>query len=366
MDRRVWRHYDLLLALATLLLVLFGLAMIYSATYERSGPGVDPLVYRQAMYAAAGLVVFLALSAIDYRILIHLSWPLYAGGCFLLLVVLALGRVTHGSQRWIQVGLIEFQPSELVKLCVIFALGKYLASNVDHLKSPKVVLGSILIPGIPFVLVQLQPDFGTATVYVATWLAMLLVAGVPRRYFAAFFGTAVTAAPAVWFAMPPYQKLRISTFLNPQSDPLGAGYNVIQAQISVGSGEFWGRGFLSGSQSQLHFLSVQYADFIFSVLAEEFGFVGATVLVLLFTLIFIRGFRAANRSQDRFGFLVTSGIVAMIAYEVIVNVGMNVGLLPVTGVPLPMISYGGTSLVTFMGALGILESVTMRHRKFGF
>jgi rod shape determining protein RodA len=166
--------------------------------------------------------------------------------------------------------------------------------------------------------------------------------------------------------MPDYQRQRIITFLDPQADPLGSGYNVIQALISVGAGEFSGRGFLSGSQSQLHFLRVQYADFIFSVLAEELGFVGTTALLVLFALVLYCGFRSAARSRDSFGRLIACGIVATVAYQVIVNVGMNLGLLPVTGIPLPMISYGGTSLVTFMGSLGILESIVMRHRKFGF
>jgi rod shape determining protein RodA len=166
--------------------------------------------------------------------------------------------------------------------------------------------------------------------------------------------------------MQDYQRSRIQVFLNPQSDPLNAGYNAIQALISVGAGQFFGRGYLSGSQSQLHFLSVQYADFIFSVLAEELGFVGGTAMLLLFTVLVLRGLRAAHASREMFGRLVCCGIVSIIAYQLFVNVGMNEGLLPITGVPLPMVSYGGSSLVTFMGSLGILESVAMRHRKFGF
>ncbi len=200
----------------------------------------------------------------------------------------------------------------------------------------------------------------------AIWLGLLFAAGAPLRYFAGLVGLAAVAAPAVWLVMQDYQRQRILTFLNPWSAPTTSGYNVIQALISVGAGGLTGRGYLSGSQSQLHFLRVQYADFIFSVLAEELGFVGAVALLVLFAIVFLRGFRAAMRSRETFGCLICCGIVTMIAYQVVVNVGMNEGLLPVTGVPLPMISYGGSSLMTFMGSLGILESVVMRHRKFEF
>jgi rod shape determining protein RodA len=366
METRIWRHFDPLLFLAMILLFGYGLAMIYSATYERTGASIDPLVYRQAIYGIVGLVLFLVLSGLDYHVLNNLAWPLYLGAVCMLALVLVAGRVLHGSQRWIQLGPMQFQPSEFAKICVILALSKYLASQSDNIKSVRVALISVLIPALPLALVELQPDFGTATVFGAIWLGMLFAAGAPMRFFAGIGTLAAAAAPAAWLTMHSYQRQRILTFLNPQSDPLNTGYNAIQALISVGAGEFYGRGYLSGSQSQLHFLRVQYADFIFSVLAEELGFVGAVTLLALFAVIFVRGFRAATRSREKFGTLVCCGIVTTIAYQVVVNVGMNVGLLPVTGVPLPMISYGGSSLMTFMGALGILESVVMRHRKFEF
>lgn len=366
MEIRIWRYFDPLLLLAMVLLVAYGLAMIYSATYERTGIGIDPLVFRAAIYAGIGLAVFATLSAVDYHVLRNLAWIFYLGGIGLLVFVLVEGRILHGAQRWIQAGPWQFQPSEMAKICVIIALSRYFSQYRDRLKSFRVVIGSTLIPIIPLVLVMLQPDFGTATVYVAIWFAVAFAAGVPARYFLLLFGSAVVAAPAAWVMMQDYQRSRIQVFLNPQSDPLNAGYNAIQALISVGAGQFFGRGYLSGSQSQLHFLSVQYADFIFSVLAEELGFVGGTAMLLLFTVLVLRGLRAAHASREMFGRLVCCGIVSIIAYQLFVNVGMNEGLLPITGVPLPMMSYGGSSLVTFMGSLGILESVAMRHRKFGF
>jgi len=366
MEARLWRHFDPLLLVAMVLLVVYGLAMIHSATYETTSARIDPLVYHQASYGVVGLCFFLVLSGLDYHVLSNLTWPLYLGAIGMLGLVLVAGRILHGSQRWIDVGPMQFQPSEFAKLCVILALAKFLSIQSENIRSPRVVLASVLIPAIPLVLVELQPDFGTATVYAAIWLGMLFAAGVPLRYFAGLFGMAAAAAPSAWLVMHDYQRQRILTFLNPQSDPLASGYNSIQALISVGAGELTGRGYLSGSQSQLHFLRVQYADFIFSVLAEELGFVGAVALLALFAIVFLRGFRAATRSRELFGRLACCGIVTMLAYQVLVNVGMNVGLLPVTGVPLPMISYGGSSLMTFMGALGILESVVMRHRKFEF
>lgn len=347
-------------------LVGYGLAMIYSATFGTGGSGIDPLVYHQAVYAVVGLALFLVLSGLDYHLLGNLTWPMYLGGNLMLIFVLVAGRVLHGSQRWIQVGPWQFQPSEIMKLLVILALSRFLGQHADSVRSPRTIALSALIPIVPTVLVLLQPDFGTATVYLAIWLALLFVAGAPLYYFAGLLGLAVAGAPLAWLLMHDYQRERIITFLNPQADPLKSGYNVIQALISVGAGEFFGRGFLSGSQSQLHFLRVQYADFIFSVLAEELGFVGVTALLLLFGVVFYRGLRSASRSRDILGRLIACGVISTVAYQFVVNVGMNVGLLPVTGVPLPMISYGGTSLVTFMGSLGILESIVMRHRKFGF
>jgi len=366
METRVWRHFDPFLLLATVFLVVFGLAMIHSATYETSGTGIDPLVYHQAGYAVAGFLLFIVLSGLDYHVLSNFVWPLYGACCFMLVLVLAAGRILHGSQRWIQFGPVQFEPSQAATLCVVLALAKYFSNPIENPKSPRFVIGSLLIPAIPMVLVLMQPDFGTATIYAAIWLGALFAAGVPLMYFGALFGILAASAPAAWLVMHAYQRQRILIFLNPQSDPLNTGYNAIQALISIGSGGLLGRGYLSGSQSQLHFLRVQYADFIFSVLAEELGFVGAVALLALFLVIFWRGLRAARLSRESFGRLVACGIVSCFFYQVVVNVGMNVGLLPVTGIPLPMISYGGSSLVTFMAALGILESIVMRHRKLEF
>ncbi|HEX5418307.1 MAG TPA: rod shape-determining protein RodA [Chloroflexota bacterium] len=366
MDTRVWRYFDPLLFLVMVLLIAYGVAMIYSATFQRVGPSVDPLVYHQATYAALGLVLFLTLSGLDYHIFSSFAWTLYGFCCVALVVVLVIGRVLHGSQRWIEVGPWQFQPSELAKLCVILALSRFLSQNTENIHRPRVLALSLVIPAIPTALVLLQPDVGTATVYIVTWLSLLFLAGAPLRLFAGLFGAAAAAAPLAWSVMLPYQRDRIMVFVDPQSDPTNAGYNVIQALMAVGAGEFSGRGYLSGSQSQLHFLRVQYADFIFSVLAEELGFVGAFVLLVLFGILVFRGLRAARLSREAFGRLLACGIVVLLVYQVVVNIGMNVGLLPVTGIPLPMISYGGSSLLTIMGSLGILESIVMRHRKFGF
>ena len=366
METRVWRYFDPLLLIIMLLLVLYGVAMVYSATYQRSGIGIDPLVYRDVIYVGIGLILFVALTGVDYHVLGNIAWLLYGACCVLLAAVLVIGRITHGAQRWIQAGPFQFQPSEVAKICVVLLLAKFLTQHVESIRTPKIILISLIIPTIPAVLVVLQPDVGTATVFLAIWLAVGFAAGIPLSFFAVMVGAAAAAAPVAWAFMQQYQRQRIITFLNPQSDPLDAGYNAIQALISVGAGQFFGRGYLSGSQSQLHFLRVQYADFIFSVLAEELGFVGGSALLVLFAVLMLRGIRAAYLSREGFGRLIACGIVGAITYQVVVNVGMNEGLMPVTGLPLPMVSYGGTSLVTFMGSLGILESIVMRHRKFGF
>jgi rod shape determining protein RodA len=365
-ETRIWRYFDPILFLSMIFLVVYGIAMVYSATYERTGVGIDPLVYRHVMYVGIGLTLFVAFTGVDYHVLGNIVWLAYVGCCSLLVTVLVIGRITHGAQRWIPLGTWQFQPSEIAKVCVILALAKFLAQNVDQLRSVRVILVSMLIPAIPAVLIVLQPDVGTATVFLAIWLVVAFAAGIPLVVFGSIFGATAAVAPVAWLVMQQYQRQRIITFLNPQSDPLDAGYNAIQALISVGAGQLLGRGYLSGSQSQLHFLRVQYADFIFSVLAEELGFVGATAMLILFGLVLARGLRSAYISREAFGRLIACGIVGTLVYQVVVNVGMNEGLMPVTGVPLPMVSYGGTSLVTFMGSLGILESIVMRHRKFGF
>jgi rod shape determining protein RodA len=341
--------------------------MIYSATFETEpGASIDPRVLRHIVYASIGAVAMVLLIGLDYRALANVASVLWLTAVAGLAIVLMLGRLAHGAQRWIDLGFFQLQPSEPAKLFVIIALARYFSTRrerIHHFRTVAVSLGIVLVP---FFLTLAEPDLGTASVFLAIWLGMAFAAGIRWRHFAIIGGLGLATLPIAWNLVPGYMRARVLIFLNPESDALDQGYNIIQAAISVGSGGWFGRGFLSGTQSQLHFLRVQYADFIFAVLAEELGFVGAMALFTLFAILIFRGLRAAYVASEPFGRLLPVGVISMLMFQLFVNVGMNVSLLPVAGIPLPFISFGGSSLITFMAAIGIVESVTMRHRRFEF
>jgi rod shape determining protein RodA len=309
-------------------------------------------------------VLMVTFMTLDYHILGNVAVPTYLVVVGLLVVVAVLGRVTHGAARWIQLGFFDLQPSELGKLIVAIALARYVADHQEEMHRPTVILRSLLIVIVPAGLTLVQPDFGTAALFLVIWLGVMVVGGMRWLHLGLMALAGVAAAPVVWMNLHDYQRERVLTFLNPQREPLGAGYNPIQALISVGSGGPFGRGFTSGTQSQLHFLRVQYADFIFSVLAEELGFIGAVVLLALFAILLLRGLRSAATSRDPFGRLLAAGVVSWLGVQVFVNIGMNLGLVPVAGVPLPLISYGGSSLLAVLAAVGVLQSVAMHRQGF--
>jgi rod shape determining protein RodA len=341
--------------------------MIYSATYgTEPGATVDPHVIRQMIYAAVGIGAMVFLVGFDYRLLSNLAVLLYAVAIGTLVFVLVLGRLHYGAQRWVDVGIFQLQPSEPAKLLVAVMLARYFAVNRERVHKLRTVLISLAIAILPFGLTLVQPDLGTGLVFLAIWFGTAYAAGLRWRHIGLLAAGGLAILPLAWQMVPGYMRARVLIFIDPYSDPLDKGYNIIQATISVGSGGWLGRGFLSGTQSQLHFLRVQYADFIFSVLAEELGFLGAIVLFGLFTVMVLRGLRSAYLASEPFGRLLAVAIVSMIMFQVFVNVGMNISILPVTGIPLPFISFGGSSLITFMAAVGLLESITMRHKKFEF
>lgn len=341
--------------------------MIYSATYgTEPGAAIDPRVVRHVLYAAIGTLAMVLLIGLDYRALANVAAPLWLVAVAALVLVLALGRLAHGAQRWIDLGFFQLQPSEPAKLLVIIALARYFSTRRERIHHLRTILISLGITLVPFMLTLAEPDLGTASVFLAIWLGMAFAAGMRWRHLAIIGGLGLAVLPFAWNVVPRYMRERVLIFMDPYSKPLEDGYNIIQAQISVGSGGWLGRGFLSGTQSQLHFLRVQYADFIFAVLAEELGFIGAMALFALFGIVIFRGLRAAYLASEPFGRLLPVGIVSMLMFQLFVNVGMNVSLLPVAGIPLPFISFGGSSLITFMAAIGIIESVTMRHRRFEF
>lgn len=369
METKAWRRFDFLMLFFTLLLIGYGLLMIYSATLNtETGGTLQSHVFRQGLFAVIGLVMLVIVVSFDYELLGSLAVPIYALGLGLMGVVLVLGQINHGSQRWIDLGFTTLEPSEPAKLVVIIALAKFLADHEEDIhKFHYVVLSGLIV--VPFfVLTILQPNLGTAIVFLVIWVGMVIMAGLRFLHGAILFFCTVAAVPVAWIFINTYKPLshareRIEVFLNPYADPLGDGYNVIQALISVGSGGVVGRGFTSGTQSQLHFLRVQYADFIFSVLAEELGFIGAMLLFALFIGLLLRAMRSAGIAHDMFGRLLATGVTTMLTFQIFVNVGINTGLLPVTGLPLPFISYGGSSLVTVLIGVGLLESVAVRHRK---
>ena len=273
-----------------------------------------------------------------------------------------------GATRWINVGFFQLQPSELAKLVLVITLAKFLSDNYDRLDHVKYLLLSLVYLIIPMALVFKQPDLGTALVLFVIWLVMVLVSRIRKLHLGIAALAGIVALPILLNVLKPYQRARLGTFFNPTSNPLGSGYNAVQASITVGSGQLFGRGLAAGSQTQLGFLPTlaQSTDFIFAVLAEKLGFVGGVLLLALFALVLFRGLVIAYRVKDRFGFFLATGIVAMLAFHIFINVGMNMGIAPVTGIPLPFVSYGGTSLIISLIAIGLLESIAVRRQKIQF
>ena len=361
-----WRHFDYVLLVAALMLTVYGILMVYSATLADSpkdSPFFSTFSGHQAVFALIGLVVLVVATVIDARWIKMSAYPIYAVNLLLLLAVAAIGARSHGAQRWIDVGFFEFQPSELAKLLIILTLARFFADNHERLHLFRYVLLSLALVGVPVALVYVQPDFGTAMVLLAIWAGMAVMAGVRLVHMGVLAGAVALLAPVVWQFMPGYQRNRLLIFLNPESDPSGDGYNMIQSRISVGSGGWLGQGFAHGTQSQLDFLKVQHTDFIFAVLGEELGFVGAVGLFLLFIILLFCIIRAASNQKEMFGRVFAAGIASMLLFQIFINVGMTIGLMPVTGIPLPFISYGSSNLLTTLLAFGLLQSLLTSSQK---
>lgn len=366
MQSRLWRNFDPILFVTTVVLVAYGVAMIQSATLRTgtSWPSLDSLATRQMIFAVLGLLAMFLFARLDYRFLESFTIPLYIFIIVLLGGVFAVGYASLGAQRWIDLGIVGLQPSELAKIVVILTLAKFLSDHEGKMGHPVFVFLSILITALPIGLIYLQPDLGTALVVMAIWLGMMVVIGLPVIYFVAGIAVSVPATILAWqFLLKDYMRDRFLIFLNPESDPLGQGYNILQARISIGSGGWFGQGFGSGIQSQLHYLRVPHTDFIFSVVSEEFGFFGAISLCLLLFIIIWRNLHIASVAGETYGKMIATGTAAMLLFQVFVNTGMNMGIMPVTGIPLPFISSGGSSLVTILAGQGIVQSIVMRHKK---
>ena len=357
---RKWKLYDYWLTATALLLAAIGIILIRSATLLDSGTSID--VIKQSVFLGIGIVILAVSPKLNYRWLGSLAWIGYGGSVLLLLAVLYAGVSIGGSQRWFLIGPFSLQPSEIAKIALIVVLAHFFSAGPQRAEDIRYFFGSMIITAVPAFLVYREPDLGTTLMFLGIWGAMVFMAGVPFRYL---IGVAIGLLAAVFLQLiriKDYMWERVTTFLDPTADPFGAGYNVLQARISVGAGELWGRGLFQGSQTQLEYLRVQHKDFVFAVLAEELGFVGSALVLTLFAVLLIRATMIATSARDHFGQNIAVGVTTLIFLQTFVNVGMIIGLLPVTGIPLPFLSYGGSALVaTFIG-IGLLQSIAVHSR----
>jgi rod shape determining protein RodA len=365
-ERTLFRRFDLNFALVVLALNLVGLINLYSATHGLQTVGLNRLFTNQIMWLFMGWAVFVAMTFVEYQILYRMAYLAYLINVLALLLVSIIGRVSYGARRWIDIGPIPYQPSETMKIALVLVLARYLASKTkpEGLGMRDLVWPLVLLL-IPFGLTVKQPDLGTAMMLGFIFTTMILFVKVKRKILVACVLAISVAVPVAWtFGLKEYQKQRVLTFLEPGKDPRGAGYNSIQSKIAVGSGRFMGKGFRKGTQSQLEFLPERHTDFIFSVLSEEHGFVGSLTTVGLFCVLLLMGTGIATQARDKFGALLVVGILSYVFWHMFVNVGMVTGLLPIVGIPLPLLSYGGSGMLTTMLGLGIISSVSFRKYLF--
>jgi rod shape determining protein RodA len=360
----IWRAFDLQLATYAALLAGFGLVMAYSnsASGGANAFGEGSVFVRGLVWAALALVTFVLATAFDYHWLKTFAWPLYLVQLGLLVVTLGIGTGVGGSARWVTILGFQFQFSEIAKILMIVVLANYLGARNGRLNSLWSILGAGILVGPPMLLVLLQPDLGTSLVFAAILAGMLFMSGASLRWLGVLAAGVIAAMPFIWtYVLRDYQRGRLTAFLDPLGDLQGAGYQLYQAQIAVGSGGWFGKGLTNGTQNALDFLPVQNTDFVFAILAEELGFLGAIVVVGLFIALLWRVLSAAWRSKDPFGTMFACGIAAMLLFQLVVNVGMVIGIMPITGIPLPFVTHGGASLLSIAGGLGILESINIRQ-----
>lgn len=398
-------HIDYATALVTLTLVAYGLVSIYSATYDAHA---SDLSVKQLYFAGAGLVIFMVMTFLPFKLLQFISYPSYFLSILLLVSVLILGKTVSGSTSWFNLGAFRLQPSEFTKITTALALATYLSKadvSIQRFNNLTIATGIVLLP---IALIMMQPDMGTAMIYAGMFIPVLYWAGATKFTLLSVVAPVAAAVSALFGITPflvtviamglliyitkenrilaavvfsamvlvgisvqfiyeglrPYQQKRIATFLDPNADPLGAGYNVLQSKVAIGSGGLFGKGYLHGSQTQLNFIPEQWTDFIFCVVGEEFGFVGAAIVLGLFTTLFLRGVRLGSVIKNRYGSILAIAITAFFAVHVFINVGMSVGLLPVVGVPLPFLSYGGSALITNMTMVGILMNLYSNRKEY--
>ena len=361
LDRRLITQFNWWYFLLILSLAVIGVVIIYSANHARPEEFYRNLYIKQIYWILGGLAAMLFAIFIDYRILSRYAYPIFILTVLSLIYVLIFGTISSGARRWIHLGPWSLQVSEFAKFALILVLAKYFEPG----KGGQYDLRDLIIPALLTALlgglIYMQPDLGTALIIVFIFFVFVIAIELNPKTLWRLIGTGVILAPFGWFFLKEYQKTRILTLFNPELDPLKTGYHTIQSKIAVGSGGFWGKGLMAGTQSRLNFLPEKHTDFIFSVFAEELGFIGVIVLLTLYLILILKGLNIAFRAADRFGLFVSLGIVASISFYIIFNIGMTVGIFPVTGLPLPLLSYGGSSLITNFFALGLLLNIEMRR-----
>jgi rod shape determining protein RodA len=363
-DRRLFIHFDWTLLGIVFIITSIGILNLYSITAHWEGAGT-PVYLKQLFWFLIGLVLMVTIAFIEYRFYSDFTYMVYAASVFLLLFVLGFGIITSGAQRWIKLGPISFQPSEFVKISLILALAKFFhrppsreGYSLKHLAFPFALLV------LPMLLILKQPDLGTAIILFMVFFSVLLFVKIRWSSLLALALVGASILPLVWRFLKVYQRKRLITFFTPDLDPLGSGYHLIQSKIAVGSGGITGKGFMKGTQCKLGFLPEQQTDFIFSALGEEWGLIGSLIVVLLYFALILWGLRVAVQAKDRFGAILSFGVVSMLFWHIFINMGMVLGLMPVVGIPLPLLSYGGSFLISTLIGIGLLLNVSMRRYLF--
>ncbi|MCQ2358536.1 MAG: rod shape-determining protein RodA [Phascolarctobacterium sp.] len=365
--RKILRNIDWWLVFSVCGLMAIGLVLIYSATLSYNlQTGKAWHVQRQSMFMTVGMILVIASLFVDYRAIKQYDRYIYGFNMLLLLAVMFVGKTQLGAQRWISIGSFQFQPSEFSKVFLIICLAAFVEKRLNNLMEFKDYLPIFIYIFFPFILVMKQPDLGTSLTFIAILISVIFVAGFKYKWFAMCGAAFVAMMPLFWMVLKDYQKNRILTFLDPGRDPFGRGYHVIQSKIAIGSGGLTGHGWLNGTQSQLNFLPENHTDFIFAVAGEEFGLVGTCIIIVLYSIVIWRSVMIALNADDDFGALLATGVTGMFMFHILVNIGMTAGVMPVTGVPLPFLSYGVSSLITNLMLVALLLNIRFHQQKLQF
>ena len=360
-DRRLVTHFDWWFAGTIVGMAFLGVLTVYSANALAISPFLRTLYLRQATWVGIGVVGLIAACLVSYRTLARFAYVFFGLSVALLILVLLIGKSGMGAHRWLRVGSFAFQPSEFAQLGLVLFLARYFDDHREKLHEPRIMILPAALTALCMLLVLKQPDLGTALLLLFIALSIMLMLGLHWRYLVPFAVGGAAIAPLLWMVLKDYQRRRILVFINPNLDPLGAGYHIAQSKIAVGSGGAFGKGWLAASQSQLNFLPLNHTDFIFAVLAEQWGFLGCLVVLLAYFYLITKGFQIARDCTDLFAALLAAGVSAMLAIQVLTNTAMVLGMMPVVGIPLPLLSYGGSSLLVTMLSLGLLLNIHMRR-----